>query len=320
MTRSARKPPRLVPGQTIGLISPAGPTSAAAATTPEILEEARRRLAEEGFQTVVGPHALETRGYLAGTDAGRAADLHAMFADPEVHAVMCIRGGYGAMRVLAALDYDLVRRHPKVFVGYSDITALHLAFHHRAGIVTFHGPMANAVAQADRHDLAHLLPAVTRAVPLGPLANPPGGPAIETLVPGAAEGVLIGGNVALLASLLGTPYQPGFEGALLLLEDIIDHPYQLDRSLAQLRLAGVLDAVAGIVIGECRLRTERAESAPPSLSIRQILDDLIVPLGKPAIYGLACGHGTYHLTLPLGVRARLDADRGALSIEEAAVA
>ena len=320
MPRPAIKPPRLSRGQTIGLVSPAGPTDAGAATTPEVLEKARGRLVEEGFRTVVARHALETRGYLAGTDAGRAADLRAMFADPDVHAVMCIRGGYGAMRVLAALDYDLVRRNPKVFIGYSDITALHLAFHHRAGIVTFHGPMANAVAQADGHDLTHLLRAVTHAAPLGPLANPPGAPTVETLVPGAAEGVLIGGNVALLASLLGTPYLPRFEGALLFLEDIVDHPYQLDRNLVQLRLAGVLDAAAGIIIGECRLRAERAASAPPTLSIREVLDDLIVPLGKPAIYGLACGHGTYHLTLPTGVRARLDATQGALSIEEAAVA
>ncbi len=315
----AAKPPRLAPGQTIGLISPSGPTSATTATTPEILERTRARLAEAGFRTVIGAHALETRGYLAGTDAGRAADLHAMFADPNVHAVMCIRGGYGAMRVLPALDLDLVRRNHKVFIGYSDITALHLAFHRRAGIVTFHGPMAHAVAQDDGHDLAQLLRAVTRADPLGPLANPPGGPTVETLVPGTAEGVLIGGNAALLASLLGTPYEPEFEGALLFLEDIVDHPYQFDRSLAQLRLAGVLDAVTGIVVGECRLRTERAEPPDQTLTIREVLGDLIGPLGKPAIYGLACGHGTYHLTLPIGVRARLDAARKVLSIEEAAV-
>lgn len=319
MSPPAARPPRLAPGQTIGLISPSGPTSPDTATTPEILEKARARLAEAGFRTVIGPHALETRGYLAGRDAGRAADLNAMFADPGVHAVMCIRGGYGAMRVLPALDVDLVRRNPKVFIGYSDITALHLAFYRYGGIVTFHGPMAHAVAQDDGWDLGHLLQAVTRADPLGPLANPPGGPAIETLVPGSAEGVLVGGNAALLAALLGTPYQPEFQGALLFLEDIVDHPYQFDRSLAQLRLAGVFDAVTGIVVGEVRLRTEHAEPAGPTLSIREVLEDLIGPLGKPAIYGLACGHGTYHLTLPIGVRARLDAARGVLSIEEPAV-
>jgi muramoyltetrapeptide carboxypeptidase len=316
MDLSLRRPARLRPGQTIGLISPSGPTSAASATTPELLEAARANLSQAGFRTVVAPHALDVRGYLAGVDADRAADLQAMFEDPAIHAVLCIRGGYGAMRLLDVLDYDLVRRHPKIFVGYSDITALHLAFSRLAGLVTFHGPMATALARRDGHDLDHLLRAVTRADPLGRLVNPPGGPEIETLVPGVAEGPLIGGNAALLTSLLGTPYLPRLEGAVLFLEDILDSTYRLDRKLMALRLAGVLRKVDGIVIGECRLR---AEPKDPSLSIREILEDLIVPLGKPAIYGLACGHGTDHLTLPIGVRARLDAARGALSIEDPSV-
>ena len=307
------KPPRLQAGQTIGLISPSGPVQA---TALETVETARARLAERGFSTVVGRHAFDAHGYLAGADADRAADLHAMFGDPQVHAVLCIRGGYGAMRLLDGLDYELIGRHPKVFIGYSDITALHLAFHRRIGLVTFHGPMARALAQADPHDLTHLLRAVTRADAHGPLANPAGGPMIETLVPGIAEGVLLGGNLALVTSLLGTPYQPAFEGALVFLEDIVDHAYRLDRKLLQLRLARALDGAAGIVIGESQLRAEPSE---PALTVREILRDLIAPLGKPAIYGLACGHGTYHMTLPLGVRARLDATQGVLSIEEAAV-
>ncbi len=309
------KPPRLRTGQTIGLISPSGPAQGGG-TTPETVAAARARLGERGFRTVVARHAFDARGYLAGTDADRATDLHAMFRDPDVHAVLCVRGGYGAMRLLENLDYDLVRRSPKVLVGYSDVTALHLAFHRRIGLVTFHGPMAGSLAQADPHDLTHLLHAITRPEALGPLANPAGGPMIETLVPGIAEGMLVGGNLALLTSLLGTPYQPAFEGAVVFLEDIVDHTYRLDRKLLQLRLAGALHEAAGIVIGECRLRTEPSE---PALTVREILQDLIIPLGKPAIYGLACGHGTYHLTLPIGVRARLDATRGVLSIEEAAV-
>lgn len=308
------KPPHLEPGQTIGLIAPSG--TAQAGGTVEAVEAARTRLGEQGYRTVVAPHAFDARGYLAGTDADRAADLHAMFRDPEVHAVLCVRGGYGTMRLLEDLDYDLIRRHPKVFVGFSDVTALHVAFHRRIGLVTFHGPMAGALAQPDPHDLTHLLRAVSRPVPLGPLTNPAGGPAIEMLVPGIAEGVLVGGNLALLTALLGTPYQPAFDGAVVFLEDIVDHAYRLDRKLMQLRLAGALDEAAGIVIGECRLRDGPPE---PALTVREILRDLIAPLGKPAIYGLACGHGTYHLTLPIGVRARLDAARGMLSIEETAV-
>jgi muramoyltetrapeptide carboxypeptidase len=310
-----RKPPRLVPGNTIGLISPSGPATAGRGTSPETIETARRRLLEAGFRTVLGPHALDARGYLAGTDADRITDLQSMFADPGVRGIVCVRGGYGAHRLLGALDYDLIRRNPKVFVGYSDITALHMAFHTHAELVTFHGPMMSALAQPDPHDLLQFLRTVARGEPLGPLRNPPGAPRIETLVPGTADGNLIGGNAALLTALMGTPFQPDFSGTILFLEDLGDRLYRLDRKLAHLRLAGVLDQVNGIVIGECRYAAE----SEPSLSLREVLDDLIVPLGKPAIYGLACGHGTYHLTLPLGVRCRLDATRGVLSIEEAGV-
>jgi len=311
------KPPRLAPGQTIGLISPSGPTGTGGGMTLETIAAARAKLLKAGFQTVLGAHALDVRGYLAGTDADRASDLHAMFSDPVVHGVLCIRGGYGAMRLLDRLDYDVIRRHPKVFIGYSDITALHLAFHRHAGIVTFHGPTTGSLADEDGHDLTQLLRAVGRAEPLGALANPDGRPPVETLVPGVGEGVLIGGNAALLSALMGTPYVPPFAGTILFLEDIVDSAYRLDRKLVHLRLAGVLAEVAGIVVGESRVREE---PEGPTLSIRDILDDLIVPLGKPAVYGLACGHGAHHLTLPVGVRARLDATRGILSIEEAAVA
>jgi muramoyltetrapeptide carboxypeptidase len=318
VARTLIKPARLQPGQTIGLISPSGPLGATGGDPPEALAAARAHLARAGFHTVIGPHALDAWGYLAGPDAGRAADLQAMFRDPAVHAVLCIRGGYGAMRLLDRLDYDLIRRHPKVFIGYSDITALHLAFYHRAGLATFHGPMITALANDDGHDLTQLLRAVTRPDPLGPLANPPGGPEIHTLVPGTAEGILLGGNLALLTSLLATPYLPPLKGAVLFVEDIVDSLYRIDRKLHQLRLAGVLEAVAGIVVGECRLSAEPADPGPGP-SLLEILEDLIVPFGKPAVYGLACGHGAYHLTLPMGVRVRLDATRGILSVDEPGV-
>jgi muramoyltetrapeptide carboxypeptidase len=310
-----RKPKQLVPGDTIGLVSPSGPTSASGATTPEHIEATRRRLLGVGFRTVVAPHALEVRGYLAGSDAGRVADLHAMFGDPSIDAILCIRGGYGAHRLLDALDYDLLRAHPKVFIGYSDITALHLALHTQCQCVTFHGPMATALSKEDPHDFVECLRAVGRSEPLGALANPPGAPPIETLVAGVAEGELIGGNAALLTALLGTRFQPEFRGRLLFLEDLGDRLYRLDRKLAQLRLASVLDQVAGIIVGECRYPADAAAG----LTLREILDDFIVPAGKPAIYGLACGHGAYHLTLPVGVRARLDASRGIVTVVESGV-
>jgi muramoyltetrapeptide carboxypeptidase len=319
MARALRKPRLLQPGDTIGLVSPSGPTRPGdSGTTPESVEQTRRRLHSVGFRTVVAPHAFDVRGYLAGLDVDRAGDLQAMLDDPAVQGVFCIRGGYGAHRLLDRLDYGAFGRRPKVFVGYSDITALHLALYTQCGIVTFHGPMAGALAESDPHDYLELLRAVTRPEPLGRLVNPAGAPTIETLVPGVAEGPLIGGNAALLTALLGTRFAPDvreFRGAILFVEDIGDKLYRLDRKLAHLRLAGILDQVAGIVVGECRYTPE--PGGTPSLS--QILEDHIVPLGKPAIYGLACGHGAYHLTLPVGVRARLDATERVLSIEDSGV-
>lgn len=296
------------------MVSPSGPTAPGGAPTPEDVARVRRTLHALGFRTVVAPHAFDVRGYLAGTDADRASDLQEAFADPRIQGILCIRGGYGAHRLLDRLDYGLIAEHPKVFIGYSDVTALHLALHTQAKMVTFHGPMVAALARSDPHDLLSFLRAVTRPAPLGPLTNPPGAPRIETLVPGIAEGDLIGGNAALVTALLGTPFQPEFAGRILFLEDVGDHLYRLDRKLAHLRVAGVLREVAGIVVGECRYPEPTG-----GLSVRQILEDLIVPLGKPAVYGLACGHGTFHLTLPVGVRARLDAGEGVLSIEEPAV-
>jgi muramoyltetrapeptide carboxypeptidase len=315
MSQTLRKPRCLVPGDTIALVSPSGPTTPTGATTVQQIEIARRRLFAAGFRTVLAPHALDVRGYLAGGDAGRIDDLHAMFADAAVAGILCVRGGYGAHRLLERLDYELIRAHPKVFIGYSDITALHLAIRARCGFVTFHGPMTTALAHSDPHDFLACLRAVSRPEPLGALVNPPGAPPVETLVPGEAEGELIGGNAALLTALLGTPYEPEFTGRVLFLEDVGDRIYRLDRKLAHLRLADVFDRVAGVIVGECRYPPE-----PDALALRQILDDLIVPIGKPAIYGLACGHGSYHLTLPVGVRAHLDAARGAVCILEAGVA
>jgi len=319
MPATLRKPRRLAPGDTIGLVSPSGPTRpGGSGSTPENVARTRQRLHDVGFRTVVAPHAFDARGYLAGADADRAADLQAMLENPAVQGVLCIRGGYGAHRLLDRLDYRAIGRQPKVFIGYSDITALHLALHTQCGFVTFHGPMAGALAQPDPHDYLELLRAVTRTEPLGRLANPPGAPALETLVPGAAEGPLIGGNAALLTGLLGTRYAPetrDFRGTILFLEDLGDRLYRLDRKLAHLRLAGILDEVAGIVIGECRYTPEPGDT----LSLRHILEDHIVPLGKPAIYGLACGHGAFHLTLPVGVQARLDATERVLSADESGV-
>ncbi|MBE3598804.1 MAG: LD-carboxypeptidase [Limnochordaceae bacterium] len=315
--------------------------------SPETVERARAWLEGAGFRTVVGRHALDARGYLAGNDADRAADLMDAFTNPHVQGIVCIGGGYGALRILRLLDYGAIASHPKVFVGYSDITALHVAIGKLAGLVTFHGALARDFAvqrpstgetsgQGERHGLGEtphpgaiqdagvaftwsaFLRAVTRPEPLGRLVNPAGGPALETLHPGRATGLLVGGNLSLLVSTLGTPYEIDTRGRILLLEDVGEAPYRLDRMLTHLALAGKLDEAAGFVVAEC-VDCLPPEPERPTLTVREVLDDILLPRGKPAVYGLAAGHGPARLTLPLGVPVTVDGDCPAVVVEAAGV-
>lgn len=337
--RGMRRPEGLRPGDTVALVAPASGGPGAAGD----LERARAKLAEVGLRTVVGPHALDGRGYLAGRDEARAADLEAAFADPRIDGVLCVAGGYGALRVVDRLDYELIARRPKVFAGYSDITALHVAIGQRAGLVTFHGPMARDIGSAFRaappgervaaglgetdgavaaaaFTWEHFVRAVMRAEPLGELRQPSWAPPLEVVVPGRASGPLVGGNLSLLVATLGTPFEVETAGRILLLEDVDEPPYRIDRMLTQLRLAGKLDAAAGFVVAECA-GCLPAQTGRPSLTLREVLDDILAPLGKPAVYGLAAGHGMSRFTLPLGVRATVDAvgARPAVVIEEPGV-
>jgi len=307
-------PRRLKPGGTVALVAPASPIYRNGETPRQIVERVRRRLHAAGFRTVVAPHAHDARGYLAGRDEDRAQDLLEAFADPAVDAILCLGGGYGSPRLLDLLDYDLIARHPKIFVGYSDITALHAAIGRRTGLVTFHGlmgwdlaPRADANPRAVAFSWEWFVQAVTRAEPLGELpARAPWQPQpLYTVVPGSASGRLAGGNLSLLAATLGTPYEVDTAGKILLIEDVGEAPYRIDRMLTQLKLAGKLDDVAGFLIAEwvdCE-----PEPGRPSLTLAQVLEDIIAPLGKPAVAGLAAGHGPGRLTLPLGVEVRIEA-------------
>ncbi|HEX6972207.1 MAG TPA: LD-carboxypeptidase [Limnochordia bacterium] len=332
------RPRALQPGDTVGICSPAGPVP------PERLEALVARCEAWGWRVRVAPHALCRHGYLAGTDAERLADLNAMLADPGLAAVFCSRGGYGSMRLLPCLDYAGLARAPKCVVGFSDITALHLAIGRHSGLVTFHGPMAPLGERPEPADNAERLHrALTAAEPLGPIEQPPAGPPLVTIVPGRARGPLVGGNLTLIAATLGTPYEIDTRGAILLLEDVGEAPYRIDRLLTQLALAGKIEAAAGIVIGEMvdceppvpaggerpaaeggRGPRPGAAAAPPesktSLSLVEVYQEVLAPFGKPILSGLACGHGRYCLTLPLGVEAVLDATAQTLVIEEAACA
>jgi muramoyltetrapeptide carboxypeptidase len=308
----------LRPGDTIGIVAPAGPI------TPDGLEQGIARLHAWGYRTLVGESVLDRRGYLAGTDTRRAADFNAMWANPDVAAVLCARGGYGVMRILEQLDWELIRRQPKFFCGFSDITALHVALEQEAGLITFHGPMAVAFGQAELYNGTGLKQALVQTMPLGPVPWPepeqaaPGVPLPTVIRTGEVEGRLIGGNLTLLTGLMGTPWEPDFTGRIVVIEEVDEYPYKVDRMLTQLLLGGKLRHAAGILFGDSPSCMYGAEGKP-SLTLMEVLEDRLGPLGIPVLYGFPCGHTEYRATLPLGAAARLDAGAVSLTMLEGAL-
>jgi muramoyltetrapeptide carboxypeptidase len=301
------RPPALRPGTRVALVAAAGPLPDGG------VDRAIERVASLGWEPVPGDFCRGRNGYLSGTDEERAADLNRALRDPSIGAVWFLRGGYGTMRILDALDWDALRNHPKALIGFSDNTAVHLAAQ-RAGVVSFHGPHPHA---PDFPEFARdeLLRVLTVAEPAGVLPFPAGGRA-ETIAGGVAEGPLVGGNLSLLSATLGTPFALRPEGAILFIEEVGEHPYRLDRLLSHLRLAGVLDAIAGIAVGGITESPE-VEGAP---SGAEVVADALGGLGIPVATGFPFGHIDDNWTLPLGVRARLDADAGTLALLEPAVA
>ncbi len=305
----------------MGLITPATYVS-----DPDRLALAARTIQYFGLRVKLGSNVGKRNGYLGGSDEERLEDLHSMFRDPDVRAVFAIRGGYGSAHLLDRIDYALLRRNPKIFLGYSDITAMHLAIQKRANLVTFHGPMV--LADFTEFTQTWFRRALFDAKPLGPLTNPPEANALRpehtlrAVRPGKARGRLTGGNLTLVSTTLGTPYEVETEGRILLLEDVDEQPYSIDRMLTQLRLSGKLGAAAGIVFGECH-DCRPADYKPAfesTLSVGEVLDDILGILNVPVLSGLTIGHTGDQLTLPLGAMATLDADKGELVIEEPGVA
>lgn len=301
-------------GDTIGLIAPSG-----AVRTPGAIERAAAETERMGFRVKLGESCGKKYGYLSGSDEVRARDVNNMFLDDEVDAIICVRGGYGTMRILDQLDYDAISSHPKIFVGFSDITAMHIAILEKTGLVTFHGPMA-ASNWADKplgdFDRESLYRALMNATPVGELLNPPEYPR-KTINPGVCEGPLVGGNLTLIAGTIGTPWQLDTTGRIIFIEDIGERTYCLDRMLTQMRLAGMFEKCAGVVFGDfadCPI-----EYPEFGCSLEEIINDVVRPCGKPIFTGLRCGHCTPKLTLPLGVRCRLDADACTLTVLESAV-
>jgi len=304
------RPPALRPGARVALVAPAGPLVDGA------VDRAVGRVRAWGFEAVVGEHARKRHGYLAAPDPERAADFNAALRDDSVDAIWCLRGGYGVMRILDELDWTTLARRPRPVIGFRDNTALHLAIR-RHGVVSFHGPHP-ATEALTPFSADSLLRALTVAAPAGVLPFPVDGGRARTIAPGVAEGPLVGGNLSLVASTLGTPYAVQAEGALLFLEEVGEAAYRIDRLLSQLRLAGVLASAAGIVIGGItEVPDAGAEHVP---SIDEVLADLLGDLGIPVAYGFPFGHVDDNWTLPVGVRARLDAGAGTLELLEEAVA
>lgn len=302
------RPPALAPGARVALVAPAGPL-------PEgRVDYAAEVVAAWGFEPVVGEHARKRRFYLAGSDAERAADFNAALRDDSVDAIWCLRGGYGVMRILDDIDWDALARRPRPVIGFSDNTALHLAIR-RHGIVSFHGPHAAKEMTAFSED--GLRRALTSPDPAGILPFPDGGGRGMAITGGVAEGPLVGGNLSLVAATLGTPYAIQSEGALLFLEEVGEHAYRLDRLLSQLRLAGVFASAAGVVIGAFNDCPDEGEEHVPG--IEEVLRDRLSELGVPVAFGFPFGHVDDNWTLPVGVRARLDADAGTVEVLEAGV-
>ncbi len=313
------RPKALKPGDTVGLITPSTYVS-----DPDRIALAERTVRYFGLIPKFGKNVKQREGYLGGSVEDRLADLHAMFRDPEVKGVFCLRGGYGSAQLLDGIDYELIAANPKIFLGYSDITAMHLAIRRRVGMVTFHGPVV--LSRFTGYTREHFRKALFETKPLGVLGNPPGEDALRpghttrTIRPGRARGRLTGGNLTLISTTLGTPYEIDTKGKILFLEDVDEQPYSIDRMLTQLRLAGKLDAAAGIVFGECADCRPRdyKPSFESNFSLGEILDRILGKLKTPVFSGLTVGHTDDQLTLPLGVMTTLDADRGELVIEEAA--
>ncbi len=303
-------------GDTVGLITPSSYVS-----DPDELDFAKRFCKFFGLELKMGKHVGARFGYLAGTAKERTDDLHAMFADPSIRAVFCIRGGYGSAQMLPLIDFDLIRRNPKIFLGYSDITALHVAIGRKTGLVTFHGPVS--LSHASTWTQQHLIKALFETAALGLQSNPPDGNPLQpshslrTIKGGKASGALSGGNLTLLSTTLGTPWEVETEGRVLVFEDIGEDIYRIDRMITQLRLAGKLQKAAAIVIGECK------DCPPPGHSsayaLGEVLDYLLSDLGIPVYYGLSFGHTTDQVTLPMGVRATVDADAQTLTVDDPAV-
>jgi muramoyltetrapeptide carboxypeptidase len=295
------KPPKLKKGERIGIIAPAGPVR------EEEIQPGVRYLESLGFEPVCSPHLFDQKGYLAGEDKARLKDLHAMFRDKRIKAVFCARGGYGTHRILQELDYGLFRRNPKIFVGYSDITALLFALYRQSGILTIHGPVLRDLLKGQGGNAALLVELMTSSELI--TVNFPSGTIIKR---GRAEGVVLGGNLSLICHLIGTPFLPSFRGKLLFIEEKGEPLYRIDRMLTHLLMNGELEKCSGLMVGTF-------EDCGDPAAVIDLVMERCSGLGMPMVTGLPVGHGEQNVPLPIGARAVLDTKTMSLEIKESCV-
>lgn len=296
--------PSLRPGDPVGIIAPAS-----AARDPNEVEAGIERLSQIGYRVerLFAPDAQ--RGYLAAPDADRLAALNRALAAPNLRAIFCVRGGYGSLRLLDRIDYTAARAHPKLLLGYSDITALQWALWAQADWPSLSSLVVTEWGHAEPSTVAHIRQWAEGETPALRSLD---GAALTPLQPGRAEGILLGGNLAVLSRLIGTPYQPDLSGAILYLEDVQEPPYRIDRMLAHLQLSGVLDELAGVLLGRF---SEPDDATPgPSLSLDEVFADYFSDRPYPVARGLSYGHCLPRLSMPQGIRARLDVHADAATL------
>jgi len=310
------KPSRLRKGDTVGLITPAGYIS------DEQLEEAIENIEALGFKPYFTKNIHDKYGYLAGKDNVRANDLNHMFENDNVDGIFCVRGGYGVARMLRQINYDAIKANPKVLVGYSDITALHYAIYSQTGLVTFHGPVATSTFNEFSVDnLVKTIMTPEEKTVFTPADDSGSDYDIYTIREGKAKGELIGGNLSIAVTFLGTPYDVDYKNKILYLEEIDEKPYRVDRMLTHLYQSGKLEEVAGVALGIFRKCDSKVGSAKGehSLSLKEVLYNKLYDLGVPVIYGLSFGHVENKYTIPFGIEAELDVLTKTLTLTEPAV-
>lgn len=301
------RPKPLQKGDKVAIISPASPSD------KNLIDKCIASLNELGLKVVIGESCLSEHGFLSGTDDIRANDINCMFADKNIKGIFALRGGYGCARLLDLIDFKLIKKNPKIFIGYSDITALHIAINQKSKLITYHGPMISTelIKGLDEYSADYYKKFIFEHEKIEELLNPEGN-SLEIINNGIASGELIGGNLSLICSSLGTKYEINTKNKILFLEEVDEVPYKVDRMLTHLKQSGKLKEANGIILGA--FTNCIAPNNKKSLSLQEVFNDIILPLKKPTISNLACGHCLPTLTLPLGEKVLLDANNKKIKI------